>query len=216
MKFTHKNFNGIKRTERIEAFSDGVFAIAITLLILSVAVPELSTQEILKGQLIPHLISLWPKFLSYIISFSVIGIFWVGHHIMFGYIKRSDRVLMWLNIILLMIISFIPFPAALMGEYGKEQISIIIYGGTLVLAGLAFKLLWMYASYNHRLIDKNLDPSIIAIGSKAILVAPLVYGIAIGVSFINPLISILIYILVPLLYILPSPIDILVENTPEN
>ncbi len=198
-------------TDRVEAFSDGVFAIAITLLILAISIPELSKEALLKGELITHIIALWPKLLSYIVSFSVIGIFWVGHHIMFRFIKRVDRILLWLNILFLMIISFIPFPAALLGEYGQEQTAIIIYGTTLFLAGISFEFLWVYASHNYRLIDKNLDSQRIARATKIVLIAPIIYLLAIIASFINPLWSIIIYILVPILYILPSPIDEFVD-----
>lgn len=194
-------------TNRIEAFSDGVFAVAITLLILEVKVPHLALGESLWGELL----HLWPKFLAYIVSFSVIGIFWVGHHIMFHYIKRADRTLLWLNTLLLMFISAIPFAAALIGEYRTEQAAVALYGGLLFVTGLIFYLLWAYASYQHRLIRPAMPRELVILGHKAVLIAPVVYLIAGLVAFVNPLVSKIIYLAVPILYLLPSPIDQLVH-----
>ncbi len=214
--FRRRKLHAGLTTTRLEFFSDAVFAIAITLLVLAITVPELSKEAISRGELLPAILNLWPKFLSYAISFSVIGIFWVGHHIMFHYIKRSDRTLLWLNTVFLMSVSFIPFPAALIGEYGSSRVAVILYGGTLVVAGLLFEFIWFYASTGHRLVDKQLDEKLIRKASKIVLVAPVVYTIAILFSFINPFWSRIIYIVVPLLYILPSPIDELVEFASEK
>ena len=100
-------------THRIEAFSDGVFAIAITLLVLNLQVPEIATVS----ELASKLGALWPKLVSYVLSFMVVGIYWVAHHNTFHYIKRSDRNLLWLNILMMLFVVFIPFPAALLGQY---------------------------------------------------------------------------------------------------
>ncbi len=193
-------------TNRIEAFSDGVFAIAITLLILEVRVPQLHAGE----SLLYALFSVWPKLLAYAVSFAVIGIFWIGHHIMFHYIKRSDRTLLWLNTMLLMFISAIPFAAALIGEYRTEPVAAAFYGLLLCIDGLVFYGVWAYASHDRRLTSPTLSPEIISLAKKAILVAPIVYAVAAGVAFINPLISDALYLLVPLAYLVPSPIDRLV------
>ena len=202
-------------TRRLEAFSDGVFAIAITLLVLTIAVPELTPEALNRGELLQRLIELWPKFLSFFISFGIIGIFWVGHSIMFHYIKRTNRMLLWINTALLMTVSFIPFPAALLGQYARSQVAVVAYGATLVLAGLAFVVTWLYASSGHRLIDPKLDPATIRLGTTAVFIAPIVYGIATLLSFVHPGISLTIYVLTPLLYIIPSPIDRLVDDMEE-
>lgn len=100
---------------RIEALADGIFAIAMTLLILEVKVPSL-----LPGQLeeLPHrLLDLWPKIAAFVISFLVCGVFWVGHHAQLHYVRRADRTFLWLNIAFFLVISAIPFSAALIGEY---------------------------------------------------------------------------------------------------
>lgn len=205
--FRKSKFGHGMDTARVEAFSDGVFAIAITLLILGVTVPELRSNQTLTNSVL----DLWPKVLSYFTSFAVIGIFWVGHHIMFNYIKRADRNFLWLNILFLSIISFFPFPVALIGQYHRDKISLIVYGATLTLAGLAFGAMWLYASHEHRLITANLPDRIIRLGRRVVFMAPLVYAAAVLISFFNTSVTLTIYILVPLLYIWPSQIDELME-----
>src|SRR5215472_15319593 len=118
-------------TTRLEAFSDGVFAVAITLLVLNLQVPQITAIS----ELVPRLVELWPKLLSYVLSFVLVGIYWVAHHNTFHYIKRSDRNLLWLNILLLLCIVFIPFPTALLGQYPELRVSIIIYGGIAIVVG---------------------------------------------------------------------------------
>lgn len=199
-------------TARIEAFSDGVFAVAITLLIFALNPPVLNLTQIMNGDLTVEVYKLWPKVASYIISFSVIGIFWIGHHTMSHYIKRADRLYIWLNNVFLMSICFIPFSAALIGIYPREQISVLIYGVTLTLAGILLWFVWLHASHKHHLIAKDMGSDLVRLGSRVILLAPIVYTIALLVSYINPLWSILLYVLIPILYILPGPIDTLVEN----
>jgi len=194
-------------TNRIEAFSDGVFAIAITLLILEVRVPMVA-----EGESLSHtLVAIWPKLVAYAVSFAVIGIFWIGHHIMFHYIKRSDRMLLWLNTMLLMTISAIPFAAALIGEYLHEPIAAAIYGIFLSVDGFLFYAVWAYASHKRRLTSPTLSTELISLAKKIILFAPVVYALAAGVAFINPLISDVLYLLVPIAYLIPSPIDRLVS-----
>lgn len=206
MTFIRRNLRPGLRTNRIEAFSDGVFAIAITILVLELAVPHVMHEELL-----PSLINLWPKFLSYFISFAIIGILWVGHVIMFRFIKRSDRVLLWLNILLLLFISFIPFPAALLGDYGASKYAVILYGLNLVLVGITYVSVWIYSSRNYRLIDKKVSPEMIKRGTYIIAAAPITYFIAIVIAHFNPVITMIIYILIPIAYIIPSPIDEFVD-----
>ncbi len=198
-------------TGRIEAFSDGVFAIAITLLILEIAVPELSSAQLSQGVLLQKLVELLPKFVSFIISFSIISIFWVGHTIMFHFIARSDRKLLWLNSLVLMSVAFIPFPAALIGRYAPDTTAVVLYGATLVVAGILFALTWHHASTDRRLLDEKTPERVVRLGRKVILIAPITYAIAVAIAFVAPVVSIVIYVLVPFAYILPSPIDDIVD-----
>jgi TMEM175 potassium channel family protein len=193
-------------TNRIEAFSDGVFAVAITLLVLNLQVPEVAA-SVVSRELVAKLLELWPKLLIYVLSFVIVGIYWVAHHNSFHYIQRSDRTLLWLNILLLMCIVFIPFPTALVGEYPQQRVSIVIYGGTLVITGLVLQLLWWYATSENRLVDREIDPQLVQRATRRNLTAPLIYLLAIGVSFLSVQISLIIFILVPVYYIFPGRID---------
>ena len=193
-------------TNRIEAFSDGVFAVAITLLVLNLQVPQLSA-SVVSHELVPKLFELWPKLLIYVLSFVIVGIYWVAHHNSFHYIKWSDRTLLWLNLLLLLCIVFIPFPTALVGEYPEQQISVVIYGSTLVITGLVLQLIWWYATSGYRLVDRNIDPHLVQRATRRNLAAPLIYLLAIGASFLSVQLSLIIFVLVPLYYIIPGQID---------
>jgi uncharacterized membrane protein len=137
----------------------------------------------------------------------IVGIYWVAHHNSFHYIKRSDRNLLWLNLLLLLCIVFIPFPTSLVGEFPQQRVSLVIYGGTLVITGLVLQLLWWYATSGHRLVDREIDPQLVKRATRRNLAAPLIYLLAIGVSFFSIQISLIFFILVPLYYIFPGRID---------
>jgi uncharacterized membrane protein len=201
---------------RVEGFSDAVFAVAATLLIFSINPPSIASDLVTNGVLSQQVLQLWPKILAYIISFLVIGIFWMGHHIMFHYIKRANRTFAWLNVLLLTCVCFIPFAAALIGTYPKQEVSILVYGFTLTLSGLMYWVLWTYASRGQRLIAKDMDPALVRLGAYVVLTAPLVYAVATAVSLMNESIGIILFIIVPILYILPGPIDRLVYNGEEE
>ena len=136
-----------KETARLEAFSDGVFAIAITLLVLELKVPN--DPRGLRSQLI----SQWPAYAAYVTSFATIGIMWLNHHRLFTLIRRVDHWLPVLNGLLLLGVSVVPFPTQLVASYlGKpgEVLATVIYGGAYVYIAIAFNLLWRYASSRHR------------------------------------------------------------------
>ena len=128
---------------RTEAFSDGVFAIAITLLIIEVHVPDSQA-----GDLARDLANQWPSYAAYVVSFAIIGIIWVNHHDIFERITTVDRSLLFLNLGLLLTVAFLPFPTALLGEYIRKgdnaHIAAAVYGFNMTLIGLAFIALWTY------------------------------------------------------------------------
>ena len=193
-------------TNRLAAFSDGVFAVAITLLVLNLQIPQLAS-SLASRELLPKLFALWPKLLSYMLSFVIVGIYWVAHHNTFHYIQRSDRNLLWLNILLMMCIVFLPFPTALLGQYPEQQVAIIIYAGTLVITGLVLQSLWWYATSDCRLVDREIDPHLVQRATRRNLTAPLVYLLAIGISFFSVTASLVLFLLVPVYYIFPGRID---------
>jgi uncharacterized membrane protein len=193
-------------THRIEAFSDGVLSIVITLLVLQLSIPIVSAGAA-DAELSQRLIELLPKLFSYVISFAIVGIFWVGHHSLFHFIISADRTLLWLNNLFLLCVGFIPFPAALLGAYGTRRVAVIVYGGSLALTGLTLALIWGYATHDRRLVRHDLDPQAVRMGLKRILLGPALYGLSIALCFLSLWISLAIYVLVPVLYILPGRID---------
>lgn len=207
MKIQNNRVTGsLLSSNRIEAFSDGVFAVAITLLVLNLQVPQIPA-SLVSSELPGKLLELWPKLLIYALSVVVVGIYWIAHHNTFHYIQRSDRNLLWLNILLLFCVVFIPFPTALLGQYPEQQISVVIYCGTLVITGLVLQLLWWYVTSGYRLVDREIDPQLVQQATRRNLMAPLIYLLAIGISFRSVQISLIIVFLVPALYIFPGRID---------
>jgi len=198
-------------TGRITAFSDGVFSIAITLLVLNLQIPKGITSL---TDLLNRLQALWPNLMSYILSFVIIGIYWVAHHNMFHYIKRSNRMFLWINILLLMCVAFIPFPAGLLGQFSfvsqssLAKVAEIIYACNLILTNLTLSLLWWYATSHHRLVDQDIDPHFVNTVNRRNMTAPVVYAASIGLSFLNVYLSLIVFFLFPLYYIIPSHVDL--------
>jgi uncharacterized membrane protein len=140
--------------ERLIFFSDAVFAIAITLLALEIRLPA-GGDTLNDDQLFAQLLGLWPSYLAYFISFTVIGVFWFSHHRKYRYIKHYDRRLLMLNLLLLMMIAFIPFPSSVISE-NPNRTATIFYAVTMTLVGLFLAAMWWYASWHNRLVDPEL------------------------------------------------------------
>jgi uncharacterized membrane protein len=200
----HKTLlHGVAGNERLGAFTDGVFAIAITLLVLELKLPE-HAPELGLIALVPEYL---PRIASHVVSFAVLGIYWVGHHNMFMHIKRHDRSLLWLNILFLLFVAATPFTTALMVEFGDDQLAVITYAATLVLAGLSLDLIWRYATHNHRLVTPDIDRGLVTFVHGRVLLAPAVYLLAIAVSFVSTTAAKVLFVLVIVVYIVPNPLD---------
>ena len=176
-------------TTRIEAFSDGVFAIAITLLVLQIKVP--SHTEVERQGLSHLLAALWPSYLAFTTSFMTILVIWVKHHWMFTLIQRSDHAFLYWNGLLLFFVTFFPFPTALLAEFllhPEAKVTANLYTGTAFAISLAFKGLWWYATKNQRLLPEQVT-SLVTIQAKQIThhdrYGPLLYFLAFGVSFLS-------------------------------
>jgi uncharacterized membrane protein len=187
-------------TGRIEAFSDGVFAIAITLLVLELHVPELEPGE----GLWPALLHEWPQFAAYLTSFAIIGIMWVNHHSMFRQIQRADRGLMFLNLGLLLWTALLPFPTSLFAEYLQDDssnahVAAAVYSTNLTLAAIAFSSIWWYVLRNH-LVDHDLNRSQLRRSVLRYSVGTVLYAAAIGLSFISAPLTLLVQFLLAVYY----------------
>jgi uncharacterized membrane protein len=189
---------------RIETLTDGVFAIFMTLLVLEITVPQLTHSEAIAGELLRQLLELWPVILSYAISFIILGFFWIHHHDQFHYIKRVNRVFVWITVFYLMFVAFIPFSTALLGEYYDQQISVVIYGINIAITAFWTYVQWWYAAKDHRLIDLDLDPTFITIMSRRSLIGPIIYLIAVALSFISIQVSLVLFVAIPIYYLVPA------------
>lgn len=170
--------------ERLIFFSDAVFAIAITLLALEIRLPAGSDIRS-DGELLAALLGIWPRYLSYAVSFLVIGVYWMAHHRMFRSIARYDRRLLFLNLLLLLCIAFVPFPTAVLGEY-SSSVATIFYALTMVVTGFASTLLWWHASGNGgRLLAEPLARPRARSSRLHSLAAPAVFLASIGIAFWN-------------------------------
>ncbi|HEU0194698.1 MAG TPA: TMEM175 family protein [Gaiellales bacterium] len=163
-------------TGRLEAFSDGVFAIAVTLLVLDVKVPETS------GSLGHALAHQWPVYASYAVSFLTVGIMWVNHHVMLRHFDHADRPFLLINVLFLMAISFVPFPTSVVSAYFRESQSAttaaVAYGLTMVVVALMFNLVWRYGTHDGRLLRDGYDRREVSGISRTYLLGPVMYGVA--------------------------------------
>lgn len=133
---------------RLETFSDGVFAIVITLLVLNISIPDVDYLHLKEA-----LISIIPRIISYIMSFFLIGLYWIGHHLYFEKISRIDGTFLFLNLVLLLLISFLPFPTSLLGKYPNQPMPIILYGCNLVLTNFVSFLMLRHVVNNPHLTN---------------------------------------------------------------
>jgi uncharacterized membrane protein len=185
---------------RLEAFSDGVFAIAITLLVLEIVVPHIEEP----GELGQAILDLWPSYLAYATSFLTIGIMWINHHTVFRQLGEVDHRFLFINLGLLMCISFVPFPTTLLADYawgGNGEAAALTYGITLTITALFFNLLWRYAAWNNRLIRYDADPREVDGISRAYLPGPFMYGGATLVALVSPEASAALYLAVAVFYV---------------
>jgi uncharacterized membrane protein len=191
---------------RIEALADGVFAIALTLLILDIKVPALAPEET-GSDLCRKLLALWPQFFAFVVSFLIIGVNWVGHHALLHYVRRADRTFLWLNLLYLLAISALPFSTALLGAHHPFAVAVVTYCGNLIIAGAFLFAQLCYAAGPGQLFDTDIAPGFVRAAGRRILMGPSLYAVALGLAFVNTGISLVVCALVPLLYILPGRVD---------
>jgi len=186
---------------RVEAFSDGVFSIAATLLVLDLHVPDVQTD------LPAALAAQWPNFATYIVSFLTIGIIWVNHHSLFANVHHVDRMLLFLNMLLLLTVSAIPFPTALLAHYvmvdGASHVAAAVYGGVMVAMSIAFTLLWRHVIRDARLLGRHLDPRRARQESALFSVGLIGYLLGAALSFLSASLALAVYALIAVFYIFP-------------
>ena len=192
-------------TQRVEAFSDGVFAIAITLLILEIKVP----QGLGDGprSLAAALRALWPFYLTYILTFVTVGIYWANHNYVFRLYKKTDHLFNLLNVFFLMCISFVPLPTAVLGEYialpHQERAAVIFYAIGFWLCAFSWYLIWLYAGRRPGMIDPRLAPAFVQFLGRQYLLSIVLYTIALVVAFVSSAASLAVTVGLTSLYLLP-------------
>ena len=190
------------KTSRSEGLTDGIFAIAMTILVLSFEGVLEHPVVMNEKQLLDTIFGLLPDLLHYIESFMLLGVFWFLHHQQFHYIEKTDAALVFINILGLMFIGLVPFTTVMVGDYGQLHPAAVLFEINLLLAGIMFSVHWAYATKNKYLVEKNLDPAIIKYYMVRNMVIPVVALCSIGISFLNPRISIVLLFVVPIILIL--------------
>jgi uncharacterized membrane protein len=186
---------------RLEAFSDGVFAIAITLLVLDLHVPEVGS-----GSLAHALGRQWPADASYVVSFVTIGIIWVNHHNLLRHLERCDRGLLFLNVFLLMTVAVVPYPTALVSHYARSPnatAAAVAYGSVMVTMALLFNAIWHY-SIRNGLLAPGADPREVSGITRSYLPGPLLYLTGTLTAFVSADASLIIYAAIALFYVASS------------
>ena len=192
----------LHETGRLEAFSDGVFAIAITLLILEIKVPHHAEP----GSLMESVVHLWPSFLAFSTSFFTIGVMWMNHHRLFTLIGITDQRLLVLNGLLLFGITFVPFPTAFLAEYIAHPdgwIPAALYNATFLFCAIWFNLLWRHASKNRRLLEEDTEDESVAAITKQYAFGPVMYGLFLLVASFHPLVTLLAHLAAAVFFAVP-------------
>jgi uncharacterized membrane protein len=198
----NKSSEGVS-AHRIEALTDGIFAFAMTLLVLSINIP-LSTKALAGMSVSDTLLEQTDRFVNYAMSFLLLAIFWVSHHRVFDHLKCVDWKLVWGNILVLLFVALIPFATELVNEFPKDSTSDFLFSLNLFIIGSLYYLLWDYATSGFRLVKSTLGDDHIKNTKRGILVIPIVSLFAMVIAVIYPAFSSFIYILIPIFLFMPS------------
>jgi len=187
---------------RLEAFSDGVFAIAITLIVLELGVSADAGEDLLSS-----ILHEWPSYLAYVTSFFTIGAVWLGHSGITGALRAADATLYRLNLLVLLLVSFLPFPTKLVSEYVREEdperVAVVFYGLTMLALALALTAFIRYAVEHRRLVKDHIDEETVA-AAMAHEPSFALYGVAIGLGFLSPTLAVALYLLIALYVGVPA------------
>src|SRR5919199_2370 len=172
------------KPEHVVSFGDAIFAFAITLMTLSIDIPDLPP-NLTESELLNRLYELYPQVESYIISFAVIAIFWISYHQVFNFIKESHISMVYLNLLFLLLITFLSITTSLVINYGSYQTPYVIFCVVVIMTSSLLALIWWYATKDYRFVDKNIHPLFIRGMMLNLLLVPLIFAISIFVSFFD-------------------------------
>ena len=167
-------------TDRMQFFSDAVFAIALTLLVLDLRLPDTPS-----GELLDALVELSPQYLAFALSFVIIALNWISHHAKYRVIVRFDQALIRLNFVLLFLVAWVPFPTSVLSDYGGETPAVVLYAASVALLSLAQLAIWLYA-YRARLVSAEVDAAISRYVVLSILPTPVVFLVSIPIALTAP------------------------------
>jgi uncharacterized membrane protein len=170
---------------RLLAISDGIFAFALTLLVVQVTVPTLASGSE-PGQLGVQLLDQFPIYLSYVLSFAVLAAYWYGHHRIFRYIRRYDARLIMLNFGVLLFVAALPFPTAILGRYGDQPLAVVIYAVFQAATGLFSAVLWWYATHCRQLVSSDLNGKFIWLQGLRLVFPPAVFLLSVPIALWRP------------------------------
>ncbi len=185
-------------TGRLETFADGVFAIAITLLVLEIPHPEVDEN------LGRELVGQWHAYLAYVLSFAIIGIVWVNHHVILLQFARTDRAFLFINVFFLMCVAFIPFPTALISDDLGSETAMIAYGATLTVTAAFFNVLWHYGRL--RLLRPDADRRAVAGITRSYIPGVFVYGAATLLALVSPEASFIVFAALAVVYVVSGSV----------
>jgi uncharacterized membrane protein len=190
---------------RLEALGDGIFAIAMTIMVLELKFPELEMDT--WQQFISAVSAVKYNFLCYFISFIVLGIMWFGHRVMFEFIGRSNRYFIYLGVLFYLVVCLVPFSTRLLAVHPLKWFAILIYALNLSMCNITLFIQWNYGLKRKTLLEREVTREMKEIAEFLFLISPVVYAIAVVFSFFVPMVSIFIFAITPLIYILPNRID---------
>ena len=183
------------RIDRLKALVDGAMAIVLTILVLLIDPPPAHQTD---AKILDYLQEQWHILLAYALSFMLIGIHWLNHYTIFHFVKKLTLPLIWLNLLFLLFVSFIPFPTALYVEYSHDEFAVVIYSGVQLLASLTLIVMWSYLDRHPELIELKLDENVVRKAKSSLVVVPGIYLIAIVLSFFNHYVALGLLVLVPI------------------
>ena len=196
---------------RFEAFSDGVFAIAITLLVLEFRLPEPVAGRP-EGGLVNALLALWPQYLVFFASFATIGIMWLNHHGLFHSVARVTHAILLYNLLLLMLVAFVPFPTEVLARYGPSQSAVVFYGFSLLLIAIAYRALWYVVTPPPN--GRHTFAGFVSAWTPWTAVGHVAYVAGIAIAFVSPIVSLCIFALVAIYYALSGTVRSVMREHP--
>jgi len=201
---------------RLEALTDGVFAIAITLLVIEIPVPSVEPGESLARAILDQ----WPSYGAYTVTFFLVGAYWVNHHRMFTLLKGVNHTFLLLNVVFLMAIAIIPFPNALLAEYTLEpqlrSVAAAVYGLAMLALAILFNVVWWYAGGRGRLMRDDCDDAKVRKVLNSYLIGPILYLTGVILALVQPIASLVLYFLIPLGYLVEGPVKDIAQGYRET